>query len=246
MSRKRPPGSFTYTLLPLPPSSSWFSPFARSSEFRLCFSLINGATQVAHSGLHPARASLRAVSWRQQRLCCILTAFVSPWVKTDETCLVYNLDARLSAFRRFLSEEKRNKEKAPRKTEKRKWRTCGPVEKCFGLRGESVIGGLGGSLHCMSRRIIAGGSALLGDCGPSEQVISFFKADWTPSTNCRNTTFTMGELLLLLVLGWGGLLAHFAAVTNQFPANFGCSLPGLNPIHTLCRPYVGLFLVLIS
>lgn len=144
-------------------------------------------------------------------------------------------------FAVFFSEEKRNKEKAPRKTEKRKWRTGGPVEKCFGLRGKSVIGGLGGSLHCMSRRIIAGGSPLSGDCGSSEhQVIS-------PSTNCRNTTFTTGELLLLLVLGrGGGLLAHFAAVTNQFPTNFGCSLPGLNPIHTLCRPYVGLFLLLIS
>lgn len=76
--------------------------FAGSSEFRLCFSLINGATQVPHSGLHPAPPSLRAMSWRQQRLCCILTALVPPWVKTDEMRLVYNLDARLSAFRRFL------------------------------------------------------------------------------------------------------------------------------------------------
>lgn len=57
-------GTFTYTLLPLPLSSSSFFLFSHSSEFWSSFSLINGATQVAHSGLHPARASLRAMSWR--------------------------------------------------------------------------------------------------------------------------------------------------------------------------------------
>lgn len=193
----RPWGGFTYTLLPLPLSSSCFFLFSHSSEFWPSFSLINGATQVAHSGLHPARASLRATSWRQQGLCCILTALVSPWVKTDEMGFVFNLDAHLFAFCHFSWRKTKQRRDQKKKKGKRKWRTGSPAEKCFGLRGKSVIGGLGGSLHCMSRRIIAGGSALAGDCGSFQNTKWFlfynFKHDWTPSTNCTNTTSTMGS-----------------------------------------------------
>lgn len=89
----------------------FFSFFFYSSEFWPSFSNVNEAAQVARSGHHPARASFRAMIWRKQQLCCILTALTSPWVKTDEMCFLCNLDVDLFAFGCFYWQKKEKKKK---------------------------------------------------------------------------------------------------------------------------------------
>lgn len=48
---------------------------------------------------------------------------ISPWMRTDEMCFVYNLDADLFALCRFFPEGKMKK----KKKERGKWRTSSPA-----------------------------------------------------------------------------------------------------------------------